>query len=144
MESSKSVESTKIAKRLSVVQAMVKSGTRPEWMFLTRIPVIPPAMRPMVPLDGGRYATSDVNDLYRRVINRNNRLKKLKRNKRAGCNFEERKKNLQEAVDALIDNSIRHNTRIKAVSKSNKIRELKSLADNLKGKRGLVSPKSFG
>ena len=65
LESSKSVESTKIAKRLSVVQAMVKSGTRPEWMFLTRIPVIPPAMRPMVPLDGGRYATSDVNDLYK-------------------------------------------------------------------------------
>ena len=77
LETSKSADSTKIAKRLALVQSIIRSGIRPEWMFLTKIPVIPPAMRPMVPLEGGRYATSDVNDLYRRVINRNNRLKKL-------------------------------------------------------------------
>ncbi|MEK7200948.1 MAG: DNA-directed RNA polymerase subunit beta', partial [Patescibacteria group bacterium] len=144
LESSKSVESTKIAKRLSVVQAMVKSGTRPEWMFLTRIPVIPPAMRPMVPLDGGRYATSDVNDLYRRVINRNNRLKKLKEISAPDVILRNEKRILQEAVDALIDNSIRHNNKDQAVSKSNKIRELKSLADNLKGKRGLFRQNLLG
>ena len=77
-DKSSSLEKEKINKRLSVIRAMIASSIRPEWMFLLRVPVIPPALRPMVPLDGGRYATSDVNDLYRRVINRNNRLKKLK------------------------------------------------------------------
>ena len=144
LESSKSIESAKIAKRLSIIQAMIKSNTRPEWMFLTRIPVIPPAMRPMVPLDGGRYATSDVNDLYRRVINRNNRLKKLREINAPDVILRNEKRILQEAVDALIDNSIRHNNKEQAVSKSNKARELKSLADNLKGKRGLFRQNLLG
>ncbi len=87
---------------------MIRSGVRPEWMFLTRIPVIPPALRPMVPFDGGRYATSDVNDLYRRVINRNNRLLKLKEINAPDVILRNEKRIFQEAVDALIDNSIRH------------------------------------
>ncbi len=144
LESSKSIDSAKIAKRLSLVQAMLRSGTRPEWMFLTRIPVIPPAMRPMVPLDGGRYATSDVNDLYRRVINRNNRLKKLKEISAPDVILRNEKRILQEAVDALIDNSIRHNNSQQATSTANKSRELKSLADNLKGKRGLFRQNLLG
>ena len=144
LENSKSIESAKIAKRLSLVQSMLRSGTRPEWMFLTRIPVIPPAMRPMVPLDGGRYATSDVNDLYRRVINRNNRLKKLKEIAAPDVILRNEKRILQEAVDALIDNSIRHNNNGQAISQSNKSRELKSLADNLKGKRGLFRQNLLG
>lgn len=141
---SKSVESNKIAKRLSVIQSMIRSGTRPEWMFLTHIPVIPPAMRPMVPLDGGRYATSDVNDLYRRVINRNNRLKKLKEISAPDVILRNEKRILQEAVDALIDNSIRHNNNQQSSASANKARELKSLADNLKGKRGLFRQNLLG
>ena len=144
LEKSKSVESVKIAKRLSVVQSMIRSGVRPEWMFLTRIPVIPPAMRPMVPLDGGRYATSDVNDLYRRVINRNNRLKKLVEIKAPDVILRNEKRILQEAVDALIDNSIRHGNKDQVVSQTAKARELKSLADNLKGKRGLFRQNLLG
>ena len=144
LESSKSIESIKIVKRLSLVQSMIRSGTRPEWMFLTRIPVIPPAMRPMVPLDGGRYATSDVNDLYRRVINRNNRLKKLKEISAPDVILRNEKRILQEAVDALIDNSIRHNNSQQVTSQANKSRELKSLADNLKGKRGLFRQNLLG
>lgn len=144
LDESKSVETTKIAKRLSLTQAMIKSGTRPEWMFLTKIPVIPPAMRPMVPLDGGRYATSDVNDLYRRVINRNNRLKKLREISAPDVILRNEKRILQEAVDALIDNSIRHNNSQQAASQANKSRELKSLADNLKGKRGLFRQNLLG
>jgi DNA-directed RNA polymerase subunit beta' len=144
LETSKSIDSAKIAKRLSLVQSMLRSGTRPEWMFLTRIPVIPPAMRPMVPLDGGRYATSDVNDLYRRVINRNNRLKKLKEISAPDVILRNEKRILQEAVDALIDNSIRHNNSQQATSAANKSRELKSLADNLKGKRGLFRQNLLG
>ncbi|MFH0804205.1 MAG: DNA-directed RNA polymerase subunit beta' [Candidatus Zambryskibacteria bacterium] len=144
LEDSKSIESVKIAKRLSLVQTMIRSGARPEWMFLTRIPVIPPAMRPMVPLDGGRYATSDVNDLYRRVINRNNRLKKLKEISAPDVILRNEKRILQEAVDALIDNSIRHGNSGQAIAQSNKSRELKSLADNLKGKRGLFRQNLLG
>jgi len=144
LEGSKSIESAKIAKRLSLVQSMIRSGTRPEWMFLTRIPVTPPAMRPMVPLDGGRYATSDVNDLYRRVINRNNRLKKLKEISAPDVILRNEKRILQEAVDALIDNSIRHNNSQQVTSQANKSRELKSLADNLKGKRGLFRQNLLG
>lgn len=144
LEKSKSVETAKIAKRLSLIQSMRRSKTRPEWMFLTRIPVTPPAMRPMVPLDGGRYATSDVNDLYRRVINRNNRLKKLKEIGAPDVILRNEKRILQEAVDALIDNSIRHNNSQQAVSQANKARELKSLADNLKGKRGLFRQNLLG
>lgn len=141
---SKSIESAKIAKRLALIQTMIRSNTRPEWMFLTRIPVIPPAMRPMVPLDGGRYATSDVNDLYRRVINRNNRLKKLKEISAPEVILRNEKRILQEAVDALIDNSIRHQSNQQATAQTNKARELKSLADNLKGKRGLFRQNLLG
>lgn len=144
LENSKSTEAAKTAKRLSLVQTMIRSGSRPEWMFLTRIPVIPPAMRPMVPLDGGRYATSDVNDLYRRVINRNNRLKKLKEISAPDVILRNEKRILQEAVDALIDNSIRHNNSQQAATQANKARELKSLADNLKGKRGLFRQNLLG
>lgn len=144
LENSKSSDSTKIAKRLSLIQTMIRSGVRPEWMFLTRIPVIPPAMRPMVPLDGGRYATSDVNDLYRRVINRNNRLKKLKEISAPDVILRNEKRILQEAVDALIDNSIRHQNNQQATTQANKARELKSLADNLKGKRGLFRQNLLG
>jgi DNA-directed RNA polymerase subunit beta' len=144
LEGSKSIDGIKIAKRLALIQSMIRSNTRPEWMFLTRIPIIPPAMRPMVPLDGGRYATSDVNDLYRRVINRNNRLKKLKEISAPDIILRNEKRILQEAVDALIDNSIRHNSGGQATSQSNKSRELKSLADNLKGKRGLFRQNLLG
>lgn len=144
LDNSKSVETAKIAKRLALIQTMIRSNTRPEWMFLTRIPVIPPAMRPMVPLDGGRYATSDVNDLYRRVINRNNRLKKLKEISAPDVILRNEKRILQEAVDALIDNSIRHNNSQQVVSQASRARELKSLADNLKGKRGLFRQNLLG
>ncbi len=137
------LESEKINKRLSVVRSMIKSNIRPEWMFLSRIPVIPPALRPMVPLDGGRYATSDVNDLYRRVINRNNRLMKLMEISAPDVILRNEKRILQEAVDALIDNSIRHGNSTAAGSMSSK-RALKSLADNLKGKRGLLRGNLLG
>ena len=138
-----SLESTKINKRIGVVASMITSNIRPEWMFLTHIPVIPPALRPMVPLDGGRYATSDVNDLYRRVINRNNRLKKLKDIHAPDVILRNEKRILQEAVDALIDNSIRHGSASGAVNQ-NQRRPLKSLADNLKGKRGIFRQNLLG
>src|SRR3989344_4407287 len=141
LESSKSIESIKIVKRLSLVQSMIRSGTRPEWMFLTRIPVIPPAVRHMVPLDGGRYATADVNDLYRRVINRNNRLKKLKEISAPDFILRNEKRILQEAVDALIDNTIRHSN---ISGNQSQRRPLKSLSDNLKGKRGLFRQNLLG
>jgi DNA-directed RNA polymerase subunit beta' len=114
-------------------------------MFLTKIPVIPPALRPMVPLDGGRFATSDVNDLYRRVINRNNRLLKLKEIAAPDVILRNEKRILQEAVDALIDNSIRHgNSLFSAMGSAAQKRPLKSLADNLKGKRGLFRSNLLG
>jgi DNA-directed RNA polymerase subunit beta' len=132
------IDSEKLNKRLSLIRSMIASGSRPEWMFLTKIPVIPPALRPMVPLDGGRFATSDVNDLYRRVINRNNRLLKLKEITAPDVILRNEKRILQEAVDALIDNSIRHgNSLFSALGSAAQKRPLKSLADNLKGKRGL-------
>jgi DNA-directed RNA polymerase subunit beta' len=127
----------KISKRLSLIKSMIKSGSRPEWMFLTRIPVIPPALRPMVALEGGRYATSDINDLYRRVINRNNRLLKLKDINAPDVILRNEKRILQEAVDALIDNSIRHGSATGAAAAQAQKRALKSLSDNLKSKRGL-------
>src|SRR3989338_5247487 len=107
LEHSPSTEISRLNKRISTVQWMINSGNRPEWMFLVRVQVIPPAIRPMVPLDGGRYATSDVNDLYRRVINRNNRLKHLLELKAPEVIVKNEKRMLQEAVDALIDNSMR-------------------------------------
>ncbi|MBL7200522.1 MAG: DNA-directed RNA polymerase subunit beta' [Anaerolineae bacterium] len=118
-------------KRLGVVEALRKSSNRPEWMILTVLPVIPPDLRPMVQLDGGRFATSDLNDLYRRVINRNNRLKRLLDLGAPDVIVRNEKRMLQEAVDSLIDNSRRG----KALSRRGR-RELKSLSDMLKGKKG--------
>ncbi len=143
IEKAGSLDVVKLSKRISLVKAMINSGTRPEWMFLTSIPVIPPALRPMVPLDGGRYATSDVNDLYRRVINRNNRLKKLKEIMAPDVILRNEKRILQEAVDALIDNSIRHGGTSGATSQAQR-RPLKSIADNLKGKRGIFRQNLLG
>jgi DNA-directed RNA polymerase subunit beta' len=121
----------KAAKRLRVVEALRKSGNRPEWMIFTALPVIPPELRPMVQLDGGRFATSDLNDLYRRVINRNNRLKRLLDLQAPEIIIRNEKRMLQEAVDALIDNGRRG----RVVSGSGK-HKLKSLSDMLKGKQG--------
>ncbi len=137
LEQAGSLDREKLAKRLSLIKSMIKSGSRPEWMFLTRIPVIPPALRPMVALEGGRYATSDINDLYRRVINRNNRLLKLKEINAPDVILRNEKRILQEAVDALIDNSIRHGSATGAAAAQAQKRALKSLSDNLKSKRGL-------
>ena len=121
----------KAAKRLKVVDAFRKTGHRPEWMILDVIPVIPPELRPLVPLDGGRFATSDLNDLYRRVINRNNRLKKLLELRAPDVIVRNEKRMLQEAVDALFDNGRRGR-----VLKGSNNRPLKSLSDTLKGKQG--------
>jgi len=121
----------KATKRLRVVESLRKSGNRPEWMILTILPVIPPDLRPMVQLDGGRFATSDLNDLYRRVINRNNRLKRLVELGAPDVIVRNEKRMLQEAVDSLIDNSRRG----KAISSRGR-RKLKSLSDMLKGKQG--------
>ena len=121
----------KATTRLKVVEAFRRSGNRPEWMVLTVLPVIPPDLRPMVQLDGGRFATSDLNDLYRRVINRNNRLKRLLELGAPDVIIRNEKRMLQEAVDSLIDNSQRG----KALSRRGR-RELKSLSDMLKGKKG--------
>ncbi len=144
LQKASSLEKEKLSKRISLIKSMIKSGTRPEWMFLTRIPVIPPALRPMVALDGGRYATSDVNDLYRRVINRNNRLLKLKEIDAPDVILRNEKRILQEAVDALIDNSIRHGAATGAAAIQAQKRALKSLSDNLKSKRGLFRQNLLG
>ena len=129
------LELKKISRRLKFLKSMSRSGIRPESMILNILPVIPPALRPMVPLDGGRYATSDLNDLYRRVINRNNRLKHLLELKAPEVITKNEKRMLQEAVDALIDNSMRRGQATTAASTGQK-RALKSLADMLKGKQG--------
>jgi len=121
----------KFAKRLKVVEAFRKSGNKPEWMILDVIPVLPPELRPLVPLDGGRFATSDLNDLYRRVINRNNRLKKLMELHAPDVIVRNEKRMLQEAVDALFDNGRRGR-----VLRGTNNRPLKSLSDTLKGKQG--------
>ena len=121
----------KIIKRLKVVESFIDSGNRPEWMILEVIPVIPPELRPLVPLDGGRFATSDLNDLYRRVINRNNRLKRLIELRAPDIIVRNEKRMLQEAVDALFDNGRRG----RVITGANK-RPLKSLSDMLKGKQG--------
>src|SRR5689334_573037 len=121
----------KIAKRLKVLEAFHKSGIKPEWMIMEVLPVLPPELRPLVPLDGGRFATSDLNDLYRRVINRNNRLKRLLELKAPEIIVRNEKRMLQEAVDSLLDNGRRG----KAMTGANK-RALKSLADMIKGKSG--------
>jgi DNA-directed RNA polymerase subunit beta' len=129
-------EREKIVKRLALIKSMVKAGIRPEWMFLTRIPVTPPALRPMVALESGRHATSDVNDLYRRVINRNNRLQKLRDIHAPEVILRNEKRILQEAVDALLDNSIRRGQNAAGATSAAQKRPLKSLADYLKAKQG--------
>ncbi|HHV81417.1 TPA: DNA-directed RNA polymerase subunit beta' [bacterium] len=131
LETANGQKRVKILKRLDMVEGLFKSGNRPEWMILERLPVVPPELRPMVPLDGGRFAVSDLNDLYRRVINRNNRLKKLIELQAPEIIIRNEKRMLQEAVDALIDNGRRGT----AVVGSNR-RPLKSLSDLLKGKQG--------
>jgi len=130
-EATSDAKRKKIAKRLKVVESFVQSGNKPEWMMLEVIPVIPPDLRPLVPLDGGRFATSDLNDLYRRVINRNNRLKRLQELNAPDIIIRNEKRMLQEAVDALFDNGRRGKT----ITGPNK-RPLKSLSDMLKGKQG--------
>ncbi len=121
----------KLSKRLKLMEAFVESGNKPEWMILSVLPVLPPDLRPLVPLDGGRFATSDLNDLYRRTINRNNRLKRLLDLSAPDIIVRNEKRMLQEAVDALLDNGRRG----RAITGSNK-RPLKSLADMIKGKQG--------
>src|ERR671931_266495 len=130
-ESTSELKPKKLAKRLKVVEAFLQSGNKPEWMILTVVPVIPPELRPLVPLDGGRFATSDLNDLYRRVINRNNRLKRLIELRAPDIIIRNEMRMLQEAVDALFDNGRRG----RAIRGPNK-RPLKSLSDMLKGKQG--------
>ncbi|MBI4094217.1 MAG: DNA-directed RNA polymerase subunit beta' [Candidatus Liptonbacteria bacterium] len=123
---------SKLLRRLKILKSMIKNNHRPEWLVLTTLPVLPPDLRPMVALDGDRYATSDLNDLYRRVINRNNRLKKLLEIKAPDVIVKNEKRMLQEAVDALIDNSARFGTQQLSAQR----RPLRSLADMLKGKQG--------
>src|SRR5665213_3575928 len=130
-ETESDIKKKKIAKRLKLIEAFIASGNKPEWMILTVVPVIPPDLRPLVPLDGGRFATSDLNDLYRRVINRNNRLKRLIELRAPDIIIRNEKRMLQEAVDALFDNGRRG----RVITGANK-RPLKSLADMLKGKQG--------
>ncbi len=137
-------ERTKLDKRLNLIRGLIHADVRPDWMFLNRIPVIPPALRPMVALEGGRHASSDLNDLYRRVINRNNRLKKLIDIMAPDVILRNEKRILQEAVDALIDNSIRHgNTAYSAMSQAQR-RPLKSLSDYLKSKQGYFRQNLLG
>jgi DNA-directed RNA polymerase subunit beta' len=131
IESKSELKPKKLAKRLKLIEAFIQSGNKPEWMILTQVPVIPPDLRPLVPLDGGRFATSDLNDLYRRVINRNNRLKRLIELRAPDIIIRNEKRMLQEAVDALFDNGRRG----RVITGANK-RPLKSLADMLKGKQG--------
>jgi DNA-directed RNA polymerase subunit beta' len=121
----------KQSKRLKLLEGFQASGNKPEWMVLEALPVLPPDLRPLVPLDGGRFATSDLNDLYRRVINRNNRLKRLLDLNAPDIIVRNEKRMLQESVDALLDNGRRG----RAITGSNK-RPLKSLADMIKGKQG--------
>ena len=130
-ETTSELKPKKLAKRLKVIEAFKESGNRPEWMILKVVPVIPPELRPLVPLDGGRFATSDLNDLYRRVINRNNRLRRLMDLRAPDIIIRNEKRMLQEAVDALFDNGRRG----RVITGSNK-RPLKSLSDMLKGKQG--------
>jgi DNA-directed RNA polymerase subunit beta' len=130
-ETDSDIKKKKYAKRLKLIEAFLASGNKPEWMILTVVPVIPPDLRPLVPLDGGRFATSDLNDLYRRVINRNNRLKRLIELRAPDIIIRNEKRMLQEAVDALFDNGRRG----RVITGANK-RPLKSLADMLKGKQG--------
>ena len=143
-ETAGAMERAKLDKRLSLVRGMIHAGVKPEWMFLIRIPVIPPAIRPMVALEGGRHASSDLNDLYRRVINRNNRLKKLIDIMAPDVILRNEKRILQEAVDALIDNSIRHGNAAYSAMGQAQRRPLKSLSDYLKSKQGYFRQNLLG
>ena len=143
-ETAGAMERAKLDKRLSLVRGMLNAGVKPEWMFLVRIPVIPPAIRPMVALEGGRHASSDLNDLYRRVINRNNRLKKLIDIMAPDVILRNEKRILQEAVDALIDNSIRHGGGAYSAMSQAQRRPLKSLSDYLKSKQGYFRQNLLG
>ncbi|MBS0186037.1 MAG: DNA-directed RNA polymerase subunit beta' [Proteobacteria bacterium] len=131
LQKSSEVRRKKIVRQLKVIESFIESKARPEWVILEVLPIIPPELRPLVPLDGGRFATSDLNDLYRRVINRNNRLQRLVELKAPDIIIRNEKRMLQESVDALFDNS----RRLRPITGSNK-RPLKSLSDNLKGKQG--------
>ena len=142
LEKAGAAEREKLNKRLALIRSLLYANIRPEWMFLSVIPVIPPAIRPMVALEGGRHATSDINDLYRRVINRNNRLRKLKEIGAPDVILRNEKRILQEAVDALIDNSIAGSD-APAMSQAQR-RALKSLSDNLKSKQGLFRQNLLG
>jgi len=134
IERSRTAKKDRLIRRIKLLRSLEKTGIRPEWMILEAVPIIPPDLRPMVALDGGRFATSDLNDLYRRVINRNNRLKRLNELNAPEVICRNEKRMLQEAADALIDNSARHSKTV--VAATGKKRQLKSLADTLKGKQG--------
>ncbi|MFA7309777.1 MAG: DNA-directed RNA polymerase subunit beta' [Candidatus Paceibacterota bacterium] len=142
-EKSGAAERDKLRKRLGLAEALKRAGVRPEWMFLTRLPVVPPALRPMVALEGGRHASSDLNDLYRRVINRNNRLKRLLAIHAPEVILRNEKRILQEAVDALLDNSMRRGAGVLGILGGRR-RALKSLADYLKGKHGYLRQNLLG
>jgi DNA-directed RNA polymerase subunit beta' len=132
-------EKTRLVKRLRVLEGFVRSGTRPENMVMTVLPVIPPDLRPLVPLEGGRFATSDLNDLYRRIINRNNRLKHIEGLRAPEVMVHNEKRLLQEAVDALLENGVHGKVVVGAGN-----RPLKSLSDILKGKQGRFRQNLFG
>jgi len=142
-EKSGAADKDKLRKRLALAQSLKRAGVRPEWMFMTRLPVVPPALRPMVALEGGRHASSDLNDLYRRVINRNNRLKRLLAIHAPEVILRNEKRILQEAVDALLDNSMRRGAGVLGILGGRR-RALKSLADYLKGKHGYLRQNLLG
>ncbi|HEY4519713.1 MAG TPA: DNA-directed RNA polymerase subunit beta' [Candidatus Paceibacterota bacterium] len=142
-EDSGAAEKDKLRKRLALAENLQRAGVRPQWMFVTRLPVVPPALRPMVALEGGRHASSDLNDLYRRVINRNNRLKRLLAIHAPEVILRNEKRILQEAVDALLDNSMRRGSGILGILGGRR-RALKSLADYLKGKHGYLRQNLLG
>jgi DNA-directed RNA polymerase subunit beta' len=142
-EKSSAADRDKLRKRLALAESLRRSDVRPEWMFMTRLPVVPPALRPMVALEGGRHASSDLNDLYRRVINRNNRLKRLLAIHAPEVILRNEKRILQEAVDALLDNSMRRGAGVLGILGGRR-RALKSLADYLKGKHGYLRQNLLG
>ena len=142
-EKSSAADRDRLRKRLQLAESLERADVRPEWMFLTRLPVVPPALRPMVALEGGRHASSDLNDLYRRVINRNNRLKRLMQIHAPEVILRNEKRILQEAVDALLDNSMRRGAGLSGIL-GGKRRALKSLADYLKGKHGYLRQNLLG
>ncbi|RJQ33692.1 DNA-directed RNA polymerase subunit beta' [Candidatus Parcubacteria bacterium] len=142
-ENSGAADREKLRKRLALAESLQRSDVRPEWMFITRLPVVPPALRPMVALEGGRHASSDLNDLYRRVINRNNRLKRLQQINAPEVILRNEKRILQEAVDALLDNSMRRGAGVSGILGGRR-RALKSLADYLKGKHGYLRQNLLG